>query len=88
MNKVNQILRNQPDLRNDSTPRQQTEQRGSTDLHTPRETIGPYPPRRSTRPRVCDVSPDPYMFHQTVGWYIIERLLHMKNLLLKFEKSY
>ena len=50
----------------DSTPRQPEEHRGPTGLRTPREPIGPYAPRRSTRPRARDVSPDPYMFHQTI----------------------
>ena len=43
----------------DSTPRQPEEHRGPTGLRTPREPIGPHGPRRSTRPRVRDVSPDP-----------------------------
>ena len=49
-----------------STPRQPEEHRGPTGLRTPREPIGSYAPRRSTRPRVRDVSPDPYVFHQTL----------------------
>ena len=52
----------------DSTPRQSEEHRGPIGLRTPREPIGPYARRSSTRPRVCEVSPDPFMFHQPFGW--------------------
>ena len=54
----------------DSTPRQPEEHRGPTGLRTPRELDGPYAPAyapgRSTRPRVRDISPDQFTFHQTI----------------------
>ena len=39
---------------------------GATAPETPRESDGPYAPRRSTRYRDRPVSPDPLMFHTTI----------------------
>ena len=50
----------------DTTPQQTEEHRGSTGLRTPREPIGPYAPRRSTRPYVRGISPDQFILHQTI----------------------
>ena len=50
----------------DSTPRQSEATRGPTGLRTPREPTGPYAPRRSTGPYVRGISPDQFLFHQTI----------------------